>query len=138
MRLPTIARNGQRRPLIPILVESSAGKQLIVDALVDTGADVTLFPSAVADILAIDLTNAPERPLSSALGVITKYREHEVILELRRAPGEIQRWRTTVGFVARPMVYSILGTQGFFEFFGLNYHASAEWLELRPDQPLPL
>jgi hypothetical protein len=138
MRFPTIARDGCRRPLVPVLLESQEGNRLIVDALIDTGADVTLFPAAIAESLGIDLTNAPDRPLSSALGVIATYREHEISLELRRAPNEIHQWRTAVGFISRPMVYGILGTRGFFEFFTLTYHAADEWVQLDPSGGFPM
>ncbi|MGE4001395.1 MAG: aspartyl protease family protein [Planctomycetaceae bacterium] len=122
-----------RRPIIPVIIESPAGRRLIVDALVDTGSDITLFPEDVASNLGIDLTESPARPLSSALGVIADYRSAEVVLELRRGTSELFRWRTSVGFLSRQMVYSIVGTKGFFEFFALRYDASAGQLELLPN-----
>ncbi|MGH7126957.1 MAG: hypothetical protein ACREIV_00200 [Planctomycetaceae bacterium] len=79
------------RPIIPVLIESAAGKQLLLDALVDTGSDITLFPEAVAGALGLDLTSSPQRPLSSALGAVGNYGESQVALELRRAPGEVYR-----------------------------------------------
>lgn len=47
MKFPTMAVDGLHRPIIPLLVESPGGKQLIVDALVDTDLprlDVTRMP----------------------------------------------------------------------------------------------
>ena len=115
-----MATDGLHRPIIPVLIESPSGQRLVVDALVDTGSDITLFPDSLARSLSIDLTGHPEHPVNSALGVAVTYSESEVALELRRAPGESFRWRATVGFLTRPMIYGILGTKGFFEFFRLN------------------
>lgn len=134
MQFPTMEVDGIRRPVIPIIVESSTGRKLIVDALVDTGSDITLFPEAVATALQIDLSESPPLPLSSALGVIAHYRSANVMLELRRGTEEILYWPATAGFLSRPMVYSILGTKGFFEHFGLEYHASAGRVALVPSE----
>ena len=117
MQFPTMATDGCYRPIIPVLIESPAGRRLIVDALVDTGSDVTLFPEAFAAALEINLGGQLRRPVTSALGIVAHYRQSEVLLELRRAPEEIVRWKATVGFLARRMAYGILGTRGMFEFF---------------------
>ena len=137
MQFPTMAIDGLHRPIIPLLVESAAGHQLIVDALVDTGSDITVFPEAVAQALGIDLTEAAQRSVSSALGVVGIYREAEVTLELRRVLDEVYRWKATVGFLPRSMAYSMLGTTGFFEFFALKYDAPQHMLEIEPFKPLP-
>jgi len=129
--------DGLHRPIIPVLIESPGGKRLVVDALIDTGSDITIFPDAFAEALDINLTSRPERPVNSALGVIATYRESEVLLELRRAPDEIFQWKTIVGFLPRRMAYSILGTKGFFEFFSLNYDARQQSLEIQPHDSLP-
>lgn len=130
MRFPTMEVDGIRRPVVPVIVESLSGEKLIVDALIDTGSDITLLPEAFAAALNIDLSEAPEQSLSSALGTIATYRSEDVFLELRRSPSETLRWRATVGFLSRQMVYSILGTKGFFEFFAIAYDAAAGHVEI--------
>lgn len=136
MRFPTMALDGLQRPVVPIMLESPGRRRLIVDALVDTGSDVTLFPEGFAAALDINLDGLPEKPLTSALGVIANYRESEVFLELRR-DSESVRWRTSVGFLPLKMGYSILGTNGFFEFFHLGYNAGDSWIDLIPLAELP-
>jgi hypothetical protein len=137
MRFPTMAMAGRHRPIVPLLVESTSGRRLILDALVDTGSDVTLLPEAVAQALDIELTETAERSVTSALGVAGTYRQMEVILELRRAQGEIYSWKTTVGFLPRRMAYSILGTAGFFEYFTFRYVAPQQLFDVEPWGPLP-
>ena len=67
MQFPTRLKNNIRRPIIPIRVHAN-GLSVLTDALVDTGADVTILPMFVADRLGIDLSHAPEMSLVGALG----------------------------------------------------------------------
>ena len=131
MQFSTIALNGLRRPLLPMTVLSDSGRRLIVDALVDSGSDITLLPARIASELGIDLSTAEEAPLSTGLGIMGKYRRCDVQLELRWN-GEVHRWRASVGFFPAPMRYSLLGTKGFFEFFDFQYRAANHAFELQP------
>ena len=137
MRFATLVRRGIERPIVPLRVEAADGKWNLVDVLLDTGSDVTLFPSSLARYLGIDLAGVDESTVSSILGTQAAYRSWNVFLELRRPP-DVLRWRATVGFVARQMNYGILGTRGFFEFFTLRYHAREHWIEIEPGGPLPM
>ena len=138
MRFPTSLRDGQLRPIVSVQVSVPGLSPVIVDALVDTGADVSLFPKRVAERLQLNLTSLPTRIVSAAVGGQCEYRLCDVTLELRRFP-ETLRWNTTVGFVEHRMSYAILGTRGLFEFFRLTYDAGEHWLDLTPraDSPLP-
>ncbi len=122
MRFPTMPIDGIRRPIIALHVEGPRGKRILIDALVDMGSDLTLLPDDVAPILDIDLASVPTCELYSALGTRGLYRACELILELRRFP-EVTRWKASVGFLARPMAYAILGTKGFFEYFAVSYNS---------------
>jgi hypothetical protein len=137
MRFPTLARGGAERPIVPVWLQGQSGIRILTDALVDIGADLTLFPTSVARDLEIDLSGVADCPVSSVLGTRATYRPWIITLEFRRPP-EIIRWKTTVGFVARRMNYGILGTRGFFEYFDLRYSASQHWLDIEPAGPLPL
>ena len=136
MRFPTLVRKSTERPLIAVAIEAANGGRTQSDMLVDMGSDLTLIPEHVATLLRIDLSLVPYSPVSSPLGPAANYRACNVVLELRRPP-DVFRWRTTVGFVARPMTYGIFGTRGFFQFFNVRYHASEHWLEVEPAGPLP-
>lgn len=135
MRFPTTEFRGQRRPLVAIHVIAPNGKQLLVDALLDTGSDRTLFTPATAELLQLDISHVPETPICSALGTVDSYRALPLTLELRR-DGNVLRWTTNVGFVKRRLAYCILGTQGFFEFFRFHYDAAQRVFELHPNAPL--
>ena len=136
MRFPTLIRKGVERPIVAVTIESEHGIRFTADVLVDIGSDITLFPLNLAEYLKIDVSNVADSHVRSALGATAKYRTREVFLELRRPP-EVFRWKASVGFIARPMSYGILGTRGFFEFFNLRYHVREHWLNIEPSGPLP-
>ena len=136
MRFPTLVRNGQERPIVAVTVGVPGQHPVLFDALVDTGADVSLFPQSVADRLGLDLSQQPEVTVFAAIGGQCHYRLHEVELELRRAP-DVFRWKGSVGFVSREMSYAILGTHGFFQFFDLNYSNSGQTIDITPAGDLP-
>ena len=136
MRFPTTVREAIHRPIVMLHVASSSGRFVNEDALVDTGADVSLFPNSMASKLGIALPMTSGLPIGSPIGSTTTYRLAEVQLEIRRPP-DVLRWRTSIGFVDRPLPYAILGTRGFFEFFRLSYDASQHTFEIEPVDPLP-
>lgn len=112
-------------------LDGGVGFTVNIDALVDTGADVTLFSEGVAAQLGLDLSAASEFSIGTALGTRATYRAMPLTIELRRKP-DVLRWTTTVGFVPHRMAYGILGTRGFFEFFHFTYDVTEGFFELEP------
>ena len=74
MRFPTLITDERARPIIPLIVQSASGERALVDALVDTGADITLLSETVAEALGLDLTGVPESPIRTPLGHAGTYR----------------------------------------------------------------
>ena len=136
MQFPTTLRRGSYRPLIAVKLVADDGRYLLIDALIDTGADVSLFPQDLAEQLGFDMSRPPDGTVSAAIGGECGYRLHNVTLELRRHP-EVMRWQVRVGFVEQTMSYAILGTRGFFEFFRLEYDARVGSVIVEPSGPLP-
>ena len=136
MQFPTTLRRGHHRPLIPVKLLIDDGRCVLIDALIDTGADISLFPQHLAEQLGFDLSHPPDGMVSAAVGGQCSYRLRDVTLELRRPP-EVVRWKASIGFVDRTMSYAILGTRGFFEFFRLTYDARAGFLTVEPSLTLP-
>lgn len=136
MRFPTLTVRNCSRPVVSLVVESPQGSRILVDALVDTGSDVTLLTPHAAELLQLELTHCPEVQIQSALGTPGSYRRLELALELRRPP-ELFRWQAPVGVVSRHLTYCILGIQGFFEYFRMTYDAHQQWIEVEPSRGLP-
>ena len=136
MQFPTTLRRGSYRPLIAVKLLADDGRYILIDALIDTGADVSLFPQNLAEQLGFDMSRPPDGMVSAAVGGECSYRLRDITLELRRSP-DVVCWKTSVGFVDRTMSYAILGTRGFFEFFDMNYSARSHRVEIAACDPLP-
>ena len=89
MQLP----GGILRPVIAVVVEGPSGRRLL-DGLLDTGSDRTIFPNREAEALGIALPTKPDGVIKTAGGVSIAYRVAEVVLELR-ASGISVRWKTS-------------------------------------------
>lgn len=106
------------RPYAIILVFSrAAGKWLPIEAVVDTGADYTLFPRRYAEILGIDLNVdcLPETTLG--VGGI------ETVYQYKNLPIKIGKWEKEipVGFLGRDDVPALLGRLSCLEMFKLTF-----------------
>ena len=55
MRYPTTLRRGSHRPLRPVKLIADDGRFVLIEALIDTGADISLFPQHLAEQLGIAL-----------------------------------------------------------------------------------
>lgn len=68
MRLPTTAlSNGIQRPLVMLHLKGSFGLSINVDALVDTGADVTLLSDSARSIWELTWHPRPSSQLARLL-----------------------------------------------------------------------
>ena len=101
----------RKRPLVEIEIGGPQGK-LKELALVDSGADRSLFHREIAEYLGIDLTHAERRRTIGVAGEADVLYT-EVAMTLAGAPKPI---RIPVGFIDRPYVSALLGQEGFFTF----------------------
>jgi hypothetical protein len=109
------------------------------DALVDTGADETLFPISLANLLGVELD---QRQTSEAAGISGDrlkiyYGEVDIQIELDQ---QTVAWRTVVGFVDFGSVDDeviILGQGGCLDFFTATFDGEQAELELVPNSLLP-
>lgn len=131
MRLP----GGIRRPIIAIVVEGPSGRRLL-DGLLDTGSDRTIFPQHEAKPLGLQLSPRADGTIRTAGGITVAYRLAEVVLELR-AIGSVLRWKTTVSFAEEPLNLLHLGTRGFLEYFHCTFMGPEEKVVLDPRPSLP-
>jgi hypothetical protein len=119
-------RVSRPRAIIGVALIGPAGT-MPQDALLDSGADDTVFPEAVAARLGLDLTNAPTGTIQSIGGVITvRYAE----VTLRVADNQERReWKALVGFSSRMPRYPMLGFAGFLQYFTATFHGDREEVE---------
>ncbi len=131
MQLP----GGISRPMIAVVVEGPCGRRLL-DGLLDTGSDRTIFPQREAHVLGISLPSQPDGIIKTADGVSIAYRLADVVLELR-ASGSVIRWKTPVAFAEEPLSILHLGTRGFLEFFHTTFRGPERQVVLAPQTSLP-
>jgi hypothetical protein len=100
-----------------------------LNALLDSGADDTVFPEYVARFIGLDLSAAPTGTAAGvgSSGVPVRYAQ----LTLRLTDGrELREWQAWVGFTAARMTYPLLGFAGCLQFFDTNFRGAREEVEL--------
>jgi len=118
MGRPIVSLGGKAhrpRPVIGVAIMGPAGT-IPYDGLLDIGSDDVLFPEAVAALIGIDLTNAPQGTASAfGYGAISvRYAE----ATLRIADNQERReWRAWVSFAPVVRRYALLGYAGFLQYF---------------------
>jgi hypothetical protein len=104
-------------------------------ALVDPGADDTVFPFEIVDRLHVVLYPHSGHSLRWR-GQPYELRYGDV--ELALADGDMSyRWSTVVCFSAAPIPYRILGYAGCLEFFDVTFRGADRFVELAPNLPYP-
>src|SRR5687767_11679692 len=113
--LPAIATN-RWRPLVPVTILGPTGTQRFFPrAVLDPGADDTVFPLAFAPFLAVTLLADTGHGLRWR-GQSYPLRFGHVELEFS-AGAHVWRWPAVIGFSAASIRYPILGIAGCLQFF---------------------
>lgn len=117
------------RPIIDVVVE---GLELAPQAcLLDSGATAVRMGSHVAELVGLDLTDAPQMRVAVGGALVTAH-SAEVTLEVSDGRSS-HRWAAPVWFCEpwQP-AFGLLGLTGFFDQFEVTVAAYEEWVELRP------
>jgi hypothetical protein len=135
---PALALGGRFVRPRPIVSVALIGPQSTVtrDALLDPGADDTVFPDRFAPAIGLDLTNAPSGMFSGAgsSGLPVRYAQ----VTLRLTDGREQReWPAWVGFTSARLTYPMLGFAGCLQFFDATFRGAREDVELTPNGLYP-
>ena len=108
LEYPYLAYKSVHLPLIPITI----GSNLVVYALVDSGATVSLFEAKVAEALNINLARGKKRLLTGIGGRILAY-EHRIMIRI--GP---DRFPCRICFSPELKVsFNLLGQEDFFDHF---------------------
>ncbi len=111
------------RPLVPLRIRAPA-TGLFRDysqALVDTGADDTIFPLSIAQVLNVSLL--PDVPVASSIrwrGSRYPIRFGSVLLEVSDGR-ESWSWPALVAFTAAPIRYPLLGQAGCLQYLTVTF-----------------
>lgn len=116
-----------RRPVVEIDLFGPKGKITIANALVDSGADISIFNSAFAKAVGIDL-GKPTRSFTGIGGPIAGY-EKEIEMQLR---GDEKRIKILTAFTDSPFVVALLGEEGFFDKYRIKFERDRDNFEINP------
>lgn len=117
------------RPLIPVRLFHK-DKQVDVYALVDSGADVSLFHTSLAKELGIDITNGRKQTffgISAGVGVLAYF--HLIKLQVLGASEAVE---FEAAFTDSMGVGAILGQSGFFDKYHIRFERDKERIEIIP------
>jgi hypothetical protein len=121
--IPSLADGLTRpRPIIAARVIGPKGTQLI-DGLLDTGSDDTVFEEWVAALIGVDLTKAIHRDIG-LVGRVQPVRVQYAAVCIRITDGsqEIYEWTAMMGFTSTKLRYPLFGYAGFLQFFSVDFH----------------
>jgi hypothetical protein len=135
---PLVSLPGQTERPRPVITVALVGPLATAtqDGLLDSGADDTLFPEALAAQIGIDLSAAP---VGSGAGVgMQAVAVRYARVRLRIADLHEQReWEACVGFTQAPLHRPLLGYAGFLQFFTATFHGDRQEVELTVNGSYP-
>jgi hypothetical protein len=114
---------------VPVNILGPAGKRRFFPrAVLDPGADDTVFPLAVAGLLGVTL-RADSGHAVRWRGQSYSLRFGSVELELSDG-SQLWRWSAVVGLSQAPLRYPILGVCGCLQFFDARFLGQSQLVEL--------
>lgn len=117
-----------KRPIVQIEVLGPAGRRAF-DALIDSGADVSLFNAQVAELLGLDLSKAKVRNFLGISGGIEARTLENVEIQIEGIDTPVT---IPVSFVQSDSVGLLLGQEGFFDTFRIKFEKDHNTFEIVP------
>jgi hypothetical protein len=115
-------------PFIKIRL-SHQDKVIQFDALIDSGADVSLFHASAAKGLSIDLKSGIKQEYFGVSGHKIEAYFHTVKLQIVGAPDVVE---LAVGFTESEGVGALLGQADFFQAYHIKFERSRGQIEINP------
>jgi hypothetical protein len=125
------------RPILAVRLTGPLGTVLL-DGLLDTGSDDTVFHEDHAVPLGIDLTGADEHQVQlvgRSLPVRCRYAD--VRFRITDGLRETYEWNAVVAFASTRLRYSLLGQSGFLEFIDADFRGADREVVLIPSRSFP-
>ena len=116
------------RPMISIVLYGPRGS-IIVDALIDSGADRSLFHISLARAIGIDVSKYPKATFSGIESGELHASLCDVKIEILGMRGTT---KVAAGFVDSPGVSAILGQEGFFDNYRIKFEKDRDIVEIVP------
>lgn len=121
---------GVIRPIIPVTLCYKQNSLVTYEALVDSGADMCVFPAQVGELLGIDIKSGIVGPLSGVIGKSGKIYYHDIVVEIGGNSTQVH-----AGFsYSEKIQCGFLGQKGIFNIYIVQFQYRKEVVELRPYQ----
>ena len=114
-----------KRPIVEVTIERGRQRRTFL-ALIDSGADQIIMPSAIAEVSGIDRANCPER---SVIGVSMEPIQGFVADLWLRIEHQREYFRAPVVFVDAD-VPVLLGRECFFDYYRVKFDQARGIFEL--------
>jgi len=116
-------------PIIPVRLINKAKQDKYIDirAMIDSGADVSIFPMSIADKIELNIDRRKIQQIRGIEQSIIETYRHEIYLE-------IGGWKfdTDACFCSKDITFPVLGRHGFFNLFEVRFDYEKESIELKP------
>lgn len=116
------------RPSIQVKLTGPKGSR-VGYALIDSGADRSLFNIQIAEKIGLNLTNAPQEYFSGIEGGTLKAKLHKVKVQIVGMNDEVE---ILAGFIDSSGVSAILGQDGFFDAYRIKFEKDHGIIEITP------
>ncbi len=119
-----------RRPIIPVKVTGPKAN-LIIEALIDSGADMSLFDIEIAKAVGVDLRKVSKQQFGGiGKDTVTVYLT-KIAVEVI---GTNHSVTIPVGFMKGANVRGLLGQEGFFDNFKIIFNRANDSIEITPSR----
>lgn len=121
------------RPITAVRVAGPGGSW-ILDGLLDSGSDDTVFPEWIAPMIGVDLSSVVGLDLHLAgRGQPIRCRYHSIKIRITDGKQETYEWDAVVGFIAVPLKCPLLGQAGFLQYFDTTFQGADHVVNLSPN-----
>jgi hypothetical protein len=116
-----------KRPIVEVELSRGARRRKFL-ALIDSGADQIMMPSAVAEVLGIDRAACPRR---AVMGVSMEPIEGFIAQMTFTLEGQNEEFEAPVVFIDTD-VPVLLGREGFFDLYRVKFEQDHDTFEISP------
>jgi predicted aspartyl protease len=125
----------KKTPSIPVLFRGNSPTTIQVVALVDSGADLSVVPKGLAEVLNLDLTGPKQDSFGFGGKIVCIESKVSITLNQGHEKAELE-----IPVLVSPddSCPAILGRTGFFDLFNITFDSKRHHLTLKRNSLVPL